>query len=238
MGLFSRHIDARLVDWSAGELGPWRAQRMISHARACTRCRAMLDRVLLAHRVLEGSLLKPSEQELGLWSANAKAIAAASAPRAERSPAGGWLLAAAGVATACAVLAFVARPAPEPEWAARGDLKAQNASVRIFCAPAKGALAELQANQGCPAGNALGFAVGARPPLHRVRVLVTQAGKMLAHQETSVTAAPGAEDALALSVDMPATGQVRVEVCFAEAGGDFDRSTVRLVREIQVEAVR
>jgi hypothetical protein len=234
MGLFSRHIDARLVDWSAGDLGPWRTGRMLAHARSCARCKGLLDRVLLAHRVLEGSLLQPSEEELSLWSANARSVVAAVAPEPAPGLSRGWLLALAGATVAGLLLLLVPRPAPQPEWAARGDRTQQRAAVRVYCAPAGGEVAELSANEPCAGGNSLGFAVGARPPLRRVRITVTLGTTTLASQEAAVAALPGAEEVLPVSVDLPASGMARVEVVFAEEAGDFDRSPVRFIRDVPV----
>lgn len=236
--LFSRHVDRLLGDFGAGDLSPAKTRRLLEHAKACERCGALVNQVLAAQRVLQGSLFEPSEQEQAAWSASAAAVVAASAAKPEKSSSKAWFLAFAAAATCLAL--FVLWPRPQPfdpdEFGVRGDGKGAQASVRVYCVPPSGDLVELDEGKACKVGHSLGFAAGANLPLRHLRLKVGQDGASLASGDFAVAARPGAEDAVELSVKLERAGRVQVDAAFAEKPEAFDSPKVRLVREVVVEA--
>ncbi len=231
MALFSRHVDARLGALAAGELGPWATRRVLAHARGCPRCGALVDRALLAQRVLEGSLFKPSEAEAALWDSSAARIAQACSERPQ-SIAPRWAFGFAGAVAACALL-VLAWPRPAPEFAARGDGVSQDASLRVYCAKPDGSLDELTGPTPCPPKSALGFAVGVRSP-GVARLVVLREGQVLAQAEFPVQSAIGAEEAVDVSVPVGAAGILKVEARFAKTAPELDSTDVKLAREVVV----
>ncbi|MBI5543731.1 MAG: hypothetical protein HY901_07590 [Deltaproteobacteria bacterium] len=239
MGLWSRHIDAQLAQWSAGDLGAPGSRKMLEHAKCCSRCGGLLNRVLLAHRVFQGSLIKPSEEELSLWACRAAAVAAASAPRESRAWNRSWLMALAGAAVASLLVLIVwPQTTLPPEFAVRGDGVPHPAVLRIYCAAPGGDLEELVVGgkASCTAGSILGFAVGVQRPLRQVRLTVSLGGKTLAQKDFAVTGLPGNEEAVELTVAPGAgAGPVHVEAAFSETVAGLDGSKVRLARDVPVE---
>lgn len=238
MGLFDRHIDRLLGDFGAGDLSAAKTRRLMEHAKGCERCSALVNQVLAAQRVLQGSLFKPSEQEQAAWSASAAAVVAASAGKPERHSGRVWYLAFAAGAAACLAL-FVLWPRPQSfdpdEFAVRGDGKGAQASLRVYCVPPEGDLVELGEGKACKVGHSLGFAAGVNLPLRHLRLTVGQEGASLASGDFAVAAKPGAEDAVELSVKLEKAGKVQVEAAFGEKPEDLETSKVRVAREIAVE---
>ncbi|MGC4120833.1 MAG: hypothetical protein QM765_40905 [Myxococcales bacterium] len=162
MGLFSRHIDGVLADFSAGDLSATRTRRMIDHAKGCERCGVKLNQVLAAQRVLQGSLFKPAEQEQAAWSAAAAAVVAASAASPEKQSSRVWFVAFAAAAATCLAL-FVVWTSTKPtglgrdEFGVRGDGKNAQTSLRLYCAAPAGDSGRAPAGPGLPGGPLAGL---------------------------------------------------------------------------------
>ncbi|HEY3445994.1 MAG TPA: zf-HC2 domain-containing protein [Myxococcales bacterium] len=246
MGLFSRHIDRLLADFSAGDLSPAKARRVLDHAKGCERCGALLNEVIAAQRVLQGSLFKPTEQEQAAWASGAAAVVAASAAAPARSSTRGYFLAFAAAAAAACLALFVLWPRPgamgPDEFGVRGDGKSAQVSLRVFCSSEERGLVELspppagerEGKDACPVGSSLGFAAGAVEPLRHVRLVVVENGDTVVNAVLPASGKPGTEEVLEASVALRRPGTLRIEVVFAASVEGLESSKVRLLRDVAV----
>lgn len=148
-----------------------------------------------------------------------------------------WALAAVA---ACALL-LLARPETEGEWGARGE--GGTAVLRLFCVPADAALREVKGEGACPAGAALAFAAGVRPPLTHAAVVVRGAEGTRVEGPFEVKGQPGAEAALDVTPRLPASGEVELTAVFASsaeaalaaARGEATSGAVRVQHRVRVE---
>lgn len=187
-----------------------RLLRALRHARGCERCRAPVERVLLATRVLErGTPWEPTEAEAAaITDAGLDAALGAARPR-RRWP----VLAGFGVALAAAasLVLVVTRP---PEFAERGAGDGR-AVLRMFCAAEQAGLQELPSGSGCPAGSKLVFAASAAPELSSVAVRLSGPEGVRLLGPFPVSGRPGAEAPLDATLELTDPGTLEVTAAFA-----------------------
>ena len=208
--LYPTHTDADLRRFSEGDLSEAVARRLVSHARACARCKDRLERTILAHRALAGDLETPSPQELEL-------LTLAARPRvlARRTPRRLSVLALAATLGALGT-ALALRPSGDaPEWQARGGGVAPRGALRVFC-DRGGEPVELGPADACTAGGTLLFSVSAEGAGTRATLRLFQGDRLLL--ERTFDAQAEAPAPVAWKVEDART-EFRVMVRLTEADG-------------------
>ncbi|HEX8822506.1 MAG TPA: hypothetical protein VF794_21445 [Archangium sp.] len=225
MRWFDGHVDGLLSRWGEGTLSPRQSARLLRHAHACGRCGARYERVVRARRMLErGDLHTPTEtEEAVLADAGLEAaLAAAAVPGAERARWPSLALAGGMLAALCLAALVLVRPGDVgEEWQSRGVERPSGAVLRVFCAVRQQPLRELKrAEEACPPGAMLAFAVGAEAPLLQVAVAVRGEGFQATEGPFVISGRPGAEQPLETTVllRMP-SGQAEVIAAFADSPG-------------------
>ena len=218
-----------------------RLGRALRHARSCDTCRAPVERVMLATRVLErGTPWEPTSAEVdAAGQSGLEAALGAARPRRRWAVLGGVGVA---VAAAASILLVVNRP---PEFTARGTGEGR-AVLRMFCAVGESPLRELPSGAGCPAGGRLAFAAGATPGLSSVTLRLTGPSGERVLGPFSLSGQPGAELPLETTPELPSAGSVEVTAAFAatpEAAqaalrGERIPGAVLLHQRVQVEGPR
>ena len=201
------HVDLATV--AALEGAP--LQRALRHARGCDACRAPVERLLFATRVLErGSPWEPTEAE----STTATEAGLEVALRAARPPRRWQPFAGLGVALVAAASFFVVVVLRPPEFTERGG-RGGSAVLRMFCATEQGSLRELPSGASCPAGSKLALAAAARPELSSVALRMTGPDGVRLLGPFPVSGRPGAEAPLAVTPQLSTPGTVEVDAAFA-----------------------
>lgn len=242
MILFDAHIDRDLGTLGAGSLTPRRFRQVVRHARSCHRCAALYDRSIRVLRQLENrSPFVPAQVELDAIAALNLRPAMGRAVEAPRTW-GAGLVALALVAAAAVVL--VVRPAADDdELGVRGGPTGAPVALRVFCGGAGQPLTELREGEACAVGQSLAFAAGAAPTHPWLAVRVGGSAVEAASASEGVTAAPGAEQPVALTVRLERPGEVEVVAAFAPdvavaavaaAQGEGPAGTVVLRRTVRV----
>jgi hypothetical protein len=199
------HVNVRTFpDLGAAQLG-----KAMRHARTCDRCRAPVERAILAARALEqGSPWEPTAIEI-------EAIGRRGLPELRRMSDRRTLwhmLAAFGVAATAAVLLWVR----SGEFKERGTGEGR-AVLRMFCAsPAPGGVQELPPGGRCT-GHALAFAAGARAELTSVALQLRDAEGTRILGPFPVTGRPGAETPLEITPGLRGPGTLEVTAAFASS---------------------
>ncbi|HEX8441414.1 hypothetical protein [Archangium sp.] len=223
MRWFDGHVEGLLARWSEGSLSPNQSARLLRHARACERCGGQYERLVLAHRMLErGDLHMPTRaEEAMLADVGLEAALSAAAPEVERWRWPSLAVAGGMLAALCFAALVLVRPADIGEWQSRGLGRPSNAVLRVFCAVRQQPLRELKrAEEACPPGAMLAFAVGAEAPLLQVAVAVRGEGFQATEGPFVISGRPGAEQPLETTVllRMP-SGQAEVIAAFADSPG-------------------
>lgn len=217
-----------------------RLHRALRHARGCAECRAPVERVLLATRVLErGTPWEPTEAEsAALTEAGLDAALGAGRPR-RRWP----VLAGLGVALAAAASVLVVVRTPEFTERGAGDGRAV---LRMFCAAGQSPLHELPSGARCPPGSTLAFAAGAAPELSSVAVRLAGPEGVQLLGPFPVSARPGAEAPLEATPRLSGAGTVEVTAAFASTPegalaalrGERPKGAVVVHQRVRVEGMR
>lgn len=217
---FDRHIDTELPALGGGSLPPRRWRRVIRHARSCHRCATLYGRAVHVLRQLENqSPLVPAQIELSI-------ITAINAPgrlgRAPVHPA--WpigVLAAVAAAVAFVVLRPAA-PHTEDLFAVRGSSEASVVALRVFCGGNRAPLSELREGASCSVGQSLAFAAGARPTHRHLALEVSGSAAAQDRVTEIISAQPGAEAPVGLTVRLERPGTVDIVVAFAAEQGEAE----------------
>jgi hypothetical protein len=150
-----------------------------------------------------------------------EAALSAAAPEVERWRWPSLAVAGGMLAALCFAALVLVRPADIGEWQSRGLGRPSNAVLRVFCAVRQQPLRELKrAEEACPPGAMLAFAVGAEAPLLQVAVAVRGEGFQATEGPFVISGRPGAEQPLETTVllRMP-SGQAEVIAAFADSPG-------------------
>jgi hypothetical protein len=218
MGFFDLHVDRQLKRLGEGTITPERYRQAVRHARNCHRCAALFERAIHTLRMLEhGDVTQPAGVELS--SIEALNVPAA---RGQRQPVGWWVLlpVAAGLVMG---LVGVGRERPDAEFSARGD-SAGGVSFRVFCGGGGRTLDELREGGSCAVGRSLAFAAGSSSELSRLVLAVKGSAVSESSASVGVTASPGAEAPVALTVSLERAGEVNIAATFASDEDSAERA--------------
>jgi hypothetical protein len=168
-----------------------------------------------------GDLHAPTRtEEAMLATVGLEAALSAAAPEAERWRWPSLAVAGGMLAALCFAALVLVRPGDVGEWQSRGVVgRPSGAVLRVFCAVRQKPLRELkQAEEACPPGAMLAFAVGAEAPLLQVAVAVRGEGLQTIEGPFVISGRPGAEQPLETTVllRMP-SGQAEVVAAFADS---------------------
>ncbi len=211
MALFEFHIDRDLAPLGGGSIAPRRFRRVVRHARNCHRCAALYERSIRVLRQLENqSPFVPAQVEVeSLTELNVPVRAPF-----ELSPR--WAFGLLGVSVALGLLLLSwPRAQPVEEFAVRGAGDARPVALRVFCGGHGSPLVEVRETTSCTVGQSLAFAVGAAASHSHVAVQVRGSATSDASVSAVVTAAPGAEEPVALTAELAREGTVEVIAAFA-----------------------
>lgn len=213
-----RHPDAHFSELLAGTLPERTSQRLLRHVQRCRRCKLRYERLVLAERMLAGDNLRlPAPAELSLLRTSHLHAALAAAQSRPHAPRRGALLGLASALAAGVALAVLLVRPREDTWMARGSGQTE-AVLRVFCSRPSRDIVELRDQGTCPRDGHLAFAVGALADPTQVVVRIRGDGLDVTHGPTSVTARPGHESPLELTVPLASvrSGEVEVVASFAQ----------------------